>query len=231
MTVELTSAPLQDMYCPTYVLLRKIDDILQVGVVSVSFNGFIDKRRKLLMKPVLVDEAQDASNELSKEDHTEADGKLKKHGQLQATTSKHIFYQRNVTVRNGPVPSRSTYLEKDNANARVFRRSGSKLIKSVGGRCESKRTTKCTIAMWRVLICTRFSGVNQLVHHGYQTKLAPWATWGLRGQPVGRIITLTQQRRHLNLLERAFASSFPAKGVMNSRQIISRRLSVRINHF
>jgi len=47
----------------------------------------------------------------------------------------------------------------------------------------------------------------------------------------GRIITLTQQRRYLNLLETAFASLFPEKGIMNYRQIISSRLYVRIKHF
>jgi len=35
----------------------------------------------------------------------------------------------------------------------------------------------------------------------------------------------------MNLLETAFASLFPAKGIMDCRQIISSRLYVRINHF
>ena len=44
-------------------------------------------------------------------------------------------------------------------------------------------------------------------------------------------MTLTQQRRYLNLLERAIASLFPAKVIMNYSQIIFSRLYVRINHF
>jgi len=39
-----------------------------------------------------------------------------------------------------------------------------------------------------------------------------------------------QQRRYLNLLEKASASLFPAKGIMNYRQIIYSRLYIRINH-
>jgi len=44
-------------------------------------------------------------------------------------------------------------------------------------------------------------------------------------------MTLTQQRRCVNVLETAFATLFPVKGVMNYRQIISNSLYVRINHF
>jgi len=44
-------------------------------------------------------------------------------------------------------------------------------------------------------------------------------------------MTLMQQWQYLNLLETAFKISFPVKGIMNYRQIISNRLYISINQF
>ena len=61
----------------SYVFLRKVDDILQIWVSSVIVNYFINKSSELVLKPVLVNKAQNSGNKLSEENDAQADRKLK----------------------------------------------------------------------------------------------------------------------------------------------------------
>jgi len=65
------------------------------------------------------------------------------------------------------------------------------------------------------------------LHQGCQTELAPRAKLGPIKQPEGRIMTLAQQWRYLNLTRNSFYILFLAKCTVSYRQIISSRLYVR----
>jgi len=61
-----------------------------------------------------------------------------------------------------------------------------------------------------------------------QTQIAPRTKLGPIKQPEGRIMTLTPQWRYPNLTRNSFCILFPAKVVMNCRQIISSRPYVHL---
>jgi len=59
---------------------------------------------------------------------------------------------------------------------------------------------------------------------GSQTQIALRDKWGPIKSPEGRIMTLTQQWRYLNLTRGNFYILFPAKGIVSYGQVISSRL-------
>jgi len=77
-------------------------------------------------------------------------------------------------------------------------------------------------------VCCHHSSPQSTVYQGSQTQIAPRAKWGLMKWPEGRIMTLTQQWRYLNLTRSRFDILFLTNGITCYRQIISKRPYIRL---
>jgi len=75
-----------------------------------------------------------------------------------------------------------------------------------------------------------FFGVNwkNTFDQGFQTQVAPRSKLRPTKLPEGRIMTLTQQQRYLNLTTNSFHILFHEKGVVSYGQIISSSLYIRL---
>lgn len=60
----------------THIFLGEIDEILQVDVVTVSFDIVVDEEVELVFDPVLEDEGKNAGSQLQEEDQTQEHRKL-----------------------------------------------------------------------------------------------------------------------------------------------------------
>ena len=78
--------------------------------------------------------------------------------------------------------------------------------------------------MYLIALSKRFTGCVST--SGSQTQIPPRAKLEPMKQPDGRIMTLTQQWRYLNLPRNSFYILYPAKGIVSYWQIISSHVYV-----
>lgn len=80
----------------THIFLGKVNEILQVNVITISLDVIVDEKVKLVFDPVLKDEGKDPRSQLQEEDQTQEHRKLESTEHTQTNTRQYAcqFKQR-----------------------------------------------------------------------------------------------------------------------------------------